>query len=168
MPAYGFDPDATLEADARVRAELLRAVDGLPEAAREDLWVGQWTLGDIIAHVAGAQAGYAEALEHIADGEPPTIEGWEPGPPHDWNAATVAARRDHTWEQRLADLDAAQVRYAAAVRAIPAATYAAPEAGFPHQFSAARNSAEHFASNVSRHESARVREIVDQRRERGL
>ncbi len=168
MPADAFDPGATLEEDARVRGELLRAIEGLPEATRDDVWVGEWTLGDIIAHVAGAQAGYAEALEHIANGEPLTIEGWEPGPLHDWNAMTVAAERDRTWDERLADPAAAQARHAAAVYAIPATTYTAPEAGFPHQFSAAKNTAEHFASNVLHHERAHVLEIADEPRERGL
>lgn len=157
MAAEPIDREAIIEANAQTRESLLAAIAGVPEPASDELWVDDWRLSDTIAHLAGAQAGYAEALEHIAKGEPPAIEGWEPGPPHDWNATVVAARRDRTWGERLADLDTARERHEATVRAVPAATFDAPEAGFPHQFSTARNSAEHYAANVTRHEGAHVR-----------
>ena len=88
-----FDVDATIEANARARAELIAAVDGLSVAQRDAVWFGEWSLCDIVAHLVGAQEGYAEWLEHVARGEPPKITGWEePGPPDAFNRITVEAR----------------------------------------------------------------------------
>ncbi|MEE8337633.1 MAG: DinB family protein [Dehalococcoidia bacterium] len=131
--AGGIDVEATIRENANARAELMAAVEGLPASVRDEPCSGDWSVGDVVAHLAGAQEGYAEALEHVAVGEPPRIEGWEPGPPDDWNRATVSARREREWQRLVADLDTARLRHAAAVRAVPAVTYAAAEEGFPHQ-----------------------------------
>lgn len=166
--ADGIDVGATIRENGDARAELKVAIEGLADDVRDDPCSGEWSVGDIIAHLAGAQAGYSEALEHVAVGEPPRIEGWEPGPPDDWNRATVSARRERDWQRLIADLDTARLQHEAAVRAVPVVTYAAAEEGFPHQWSQARNSAEHYAANTARHERIHIRDIVEWRRKRGL
>ena len=153
MAAEPIDLGAIIEVNAQARAELMAAIDGIPEDARESVWVGEWRLSDIVAHLAQAQAGYAEALEHMAKGDPPAIESWEPGPPHDWNNATIAARYDRTWDVRLADLEEAQKRHEAAIRSLPPGPLAPPAPGFV---------------NSAGHERFHTGEIVDQRRERSL
>ena len=54
---------AILEDNARTRAELLRALDGLPDERRREHWYGGWSLHEVLAHLAAWQDGFAAALE---------------------------------------------------------------------------------------------------------
>jgi hypothetical protein len=158
-----IDSEAMIAENADARAELMTAIDGLPPDVRHEPCSGDWSVCDVLAHLAGAQAGYAEALEHIAAGEPPVIADYgEPRPPDDWNRRTIAARRDRDWTRLLADLDAARSRHEAAVRAVPEATYAAAQEGFPGPYTRARNVAEHYATSA-RHERGYISDIVEWR-----
>jgi hypothetical protein len=166
--AAEVDLDSIIEENTRARAETLEAVEALTEDRRREVWFGDWSALDIVAHLAGAQEGYAEALEHVARGEPPRITGWEPGPPDDWNRATVEARRGRDWERLIADLGVACERHEAAVRAVPIERYEATQDGFPNEFSPWPNSAMHYAANAQRHERGHVAAILRWRRERGI
>jgi uncharacterized damage-inducible protein DinB len=158
------DAEAMVAGNADARAELMAAIASLPADVRDEPCSGDWSVGDILAHLAGAQDGYAEALEHIAAGEPPVIADYgEPGPPDDWNRRTIVARRDRDWTRLIADLDAARSRHEAAVRAVPSATYSAAQEGFPGPFTQARNVAEHYAISA-RHERGHISDIVAWRR----
>ena len=161
-----IDIEAVIEENAQARAELMEAIDGLPAERRREVVHGDWTVSDLVAHITAAQNGYGEALEHVAAGRPARIEGWEPGPPDDWNRAEVLARRARSWEEMLADLDAARERHEAAVRAVPAETYATPQPGFPHGWTRAPNEAEHYATSA-RHERGHILEILAWREGRG-
>jgi hypothetical protein len=117
MATDDFDVDAVIAANARVRAETVATLAGVLAERREAIALGEWQLRDIIAHLAGAQAGYAEALEHIAQGEAPVISDYgPPGPPHVWNGRVVELSRGRLWGQLIADLEAAKTRHEAAVR----------------------------------------------------
>ncbi len=162
------DLDAIIQENARARAELMDAVDGLAGEQLREVWHGEWSLLDVVAHIAGAQEGYAEWLEHVARSEEPRITGYgEPGPPHHWNRVTVEARRDRDWERRVADLDVARERHEAAVRAVPLERYDVEEDGYPNDFTPWPNQLVHFAANVSRHERGHIAAILKWRSEQG-
>lgn len=140
MPDAGPDAEAILAANAQVRSDLLATLARVPESRREELALGEWRLRDVVAHLAGAQDGYAEALEHIARGEQPVIADYgPPGPPHEWNARVVAQASDRAWPQLLEALAAARSRHEVAVRACQGALADNERARF-------------FAANVARHE----------------
>jgi hypothetical protein len=139
-----FDVDAVLAANARVRAETLATLAQIPGERREANAAGEWQLRDIVAHLAGAQAGYAEALEHMAQGRAPVISDYgPPGPPHTWNARVVERSHGRSWDQLIGDLDAAQARHEAAVRACRAVLPGNERALF-------------FARNVAPHEGGHL------------
>src|SRR5262249_61866924 len=90
MASDDFDVEGALAANARVRTETLATLERIPTERREAIVAGEWRLRDIVAPLAGAQAGYAEALEHVAQGGAPTISDYgPPGPPHAWNGRVV-------------------------------------------------------------------------------
>ncbi|MBM3138679.1 MAG: hypothetical protein FJZ92_00330 [Chloroflexi bacterium] len=141
MAPERFDLEPALAENARVRADLLAVLARVPEDRRASVAHGTWRAHDVVAHFAGAQGGYAEALEHIARGEPPAITDYgPPGPPHDWDARVVARSAGRGWRQLLTDLDAARVRHEAAARACGARLADDERACF-------------FAVNLARHES---------------
>jgi hypothetical protein len=148
MTSDDFDVEGALAANARVRAETLAALGRVPTERREAIVAGEWRLRDIVAHLAGAQAGYAEALEHLARGAAPFISDYgPPGPPHVWNSRVVERSRGRSWDELLADLDAAHARHEAAVRACRAALPGDERAQF-------------FARNVAPHEGGHLDAIT--------
>jgi uncharacterized damage-inducible protein DinB len=131
--------DALLEENAAARAALLAAVDALPAERRLERSLGDWSLKDLLAHLAAWQDGYAHALELVASGERPQIPGYA-GSDDAYNAACVAASQQLSWEQVLAALRAARERHEAAVRglrAVDADRYAPGRT--PHRLASSAN-----------------------------
>lgn len=159
-----FDSDAVIAKNEAARQELSRALEDIPPDVLRTRAIGEWSVADVLAHLAGAQSGYAEALECIARGEPPRITDYGPaGPPDGWNHRVVAAARERTHEELLERLAAAAERHVRAIRTVPPDIYAAPEPGFPNQFSRAPNHAQHYADSA-RHERQHVQAVAAWRR----
>ncbi|MSQ36463.1 MAG: DinB family protein [Dehalococcoidia bacterium] len=109
--------DAVLEDNAVARAALLQAVDALPAERRLERALGEWSVKDVVAHLATWQDGFAAALELVAQGERPVIPGYA-NDDDAFNAARVAEARELSWEQVLGRLRAARERHDAAVRGL--------------------------------------------------
>ena len=85
------------------RRELLAASDLVPGEERDSLRVcGEWTLKDLLGHIADWERFGAEGLRLMAMGQPPEVE-----PVKDidaWNLVHVKARREQPWESVRVDL----------------------------------------------------------------
>ncbi len=110
--------DALLDANARARAELLDAIDALPAARRVEPTLDGWSVLEIIAHVAAAQEGRAQALELIARGEAPHVGAFAQGDPAAFLDALRAEAAGEQWERVLGRLRAARERHEAAVHGL--------------------------------------------------
>jgi uncharacterized damage-inducible protein DinB/predicted RNase H-like HicB family nuclease len=96
-----------LAALAAVRDELLTAADLVPPQERASRPVcGEWTLKDVLGHVADWEWFGAEGLRHMAAGQPPRVEHVQDIDA--WNQTHAEARRDQPWEAVWADLHAAR------------------------------------------------------------
>ena len=115
--------DAIVEENAKARADLLDAIDALPAERRLEGWFGpaEWSVKDVLAHIARWQQGWSVALGQIARGERPAIPDFTPNPDDPaaadaaYNAESVAQASDLGWEQVLARLRAAREQHEAAV-----------------------------------------------------
>lgn len=90
----------------RARAELLESIRGLhPVTLERPGVVGNWSVKDVLAHIAGWQDWMARAyplrLEH---GELPADLQVSDANMDDWNRRFVEERRGHTPDQLLDDL----------------------------------------------------------------
>ncbi len=115
------------------RSQLLRAIDGLDEAgaARRVHDDGDWTVADLITHVADWDEAAARCFRALAAGERAFAAEAAPAAEWaEWNAARVAASRTATLEARVARLQAAREAMLEAAAALDAAaldaTFAAP------------------------------------------
>lgn len=152
-----IDLDAIAEQNAQARAELMEAVDALSAEQRREVWFGEWSLHDVIAHIAAWQDGFAHALELLARGERPVIPGAQGDDFDAFNAASTEARKDLGWEQLMAELSTARQRHEAAVRGLSAL---APERLAPGK--TANN-----LSDEAEHDREHVGAILAWRREKG-
>lgn len=89
------------------RQELLAAANLVPPDERASRPVcGDWTLKDVLAHVADWEWVGAEGLRDMADGQSPEVEHIEDI--HAWNQRHYEMRRGEPWEQIRTDLQAAR------------------------------------------------------------
>ena len=103
-----MDSKETLIADlVAAREELLAAVDLVPTEERSTRVVcGEWTIRDLLGHVAGWEGLWVESLRQLAAGRPPEFEQIESIEVK--NQAFYHARRDQSWEEPWADLQTAR------------------------------------------------------------
>ena len=100
-------------------AELLAAVKGLDERAMTKTFYGDWSVKDILAHIAGWQHTMAGAMERMARGEKPTPEGVDYSDADAWNARFTGAMRAQNATTVVADLQQSFGTYLRRARAIP-------------------------------------------------
>ncbi len=92
---------------AAAREELLAAIALIPPVERElRLVCGEWTLKDVLGHVADWEGVGVGGLRQMAAGQPPQVEHVQDIDA--WNRAHAEARRDQPWEEIGADFHAAR------------------------------------------------------------
>ena len=109
-----------LSAAAREYTALHDALKGLDEAHMTEVWLGVWSVRDIVAHISGWHRELGPALERMARGERPIAEGVSYDDVDGWNARFVAARRGASVADVLLELDRSHESFMRAAAAVPA------------------------------------------------
>jgi hypothetical protein len=100
-------------------AALLDAVNGLSEEQMSRVWYGDWSVRDILAHVAGWHREEIAMLERMARGERPVPESADYTDDDAWNARFAAKWRAASAGEVLAELKASEEAYLAAALRLP-------------------------------------------------
>ena len=156
-----IDIEAIVEENARARAELMQAIDALPSDRRvEPSVLGEWSLKDVIVHIAGWQDASASLMEMLARGERPVLEGYD-GDTDAHNDRLVAESRDQTREQVINRLRRARERYEVGARAMR-------DRLPPEQLMPGRTAERLARADGARHDREHSAQIVEWRKEHGL
>jgi hypothetical protein len=99
--------------------DLLASFDGMDDSALTRVFYGDWSVKDILAHVAGWHHAMAAAMERMARGERPTPEGVDYSDSDAWNARFAAAMAPQNASTVVADLRQSFATYVRAAEAIP-------------------------------------------------
>jgi hypothetical protein len=99
------------------------AVRGLNEAQMSEVWLGTWSIREIVGHMSGWHQEMAPALQRLARGERPFSEGVSYDDVDAWNARFAAAVRDRSGAQVLLDLDRSHEDFMRAAMAVPDERY---------------------------------------------
>jgi hypothetical protein len=102
---------------------LLASVQGLDERAMTKVFFGEWSVKDILAHIAGWQHEMTRSMERMARGEKPTPEGVSYSDGDAWNAKFALAMKPQSAPTVVADLQQSFANYVRAAEAIPADRY---------------------------------------------
>jgi len=113
------DKAATLKTLDDEYRNLHKAFDGLDEDQLSRIWFGQWSVKDIVAHVAGWEREMTAALQRMARGERPTAEGVDYSDSDAWNATFSAAVRSIEPRTVIASWEQAHMTYVNAANALP-------------------------------------------------
>jgi hypothetical protein len=93
---------------------------GLNEAQMSGVWLGTWSVKDIIAHIAGWHREMAPALERLARGEKPIPDGVGYDDVDGWNARFAAASRTTSVAGVLLEFDTSHEHFMLATDRVPA------------------------------------------------
>jgi hypothetical protein len=99
------------------------ALDGLNEDQLSEVWLGTWSVRDIVAHIVGWQRELGPALERLARGERPIPPGVSYEDVDGWNAKFAAAWRDARPADVLLELDRSHEAFLKAAAAVPEDRY---------------------------------------------
>jgi hypothetical protein len=99
------------------------SLQGLNEEQLNAVWLGTWSIKDIVAHITGWQRELDPALERLARGERPVPEGVSYEDVDAWNAKFAAARRGAEAADLLLELDKSHERFMHLADAIPDARF---------------------------------------------
>ena len=142
--------DALIEENAAARAELMEAVDALTADQRLQTAFDEWSVKDVVAHLAGWQEGFGHYLEQAGRGERPRVPDFEDGDVDRYNHARVAESADASWEVVIGRLRAARERHEAAIRGLRALD--------PERYAEGRSA--HRLASVAGHEREHVQQIL--------
>jgi Protein of unknown function (DUF1706) len=99
------------------------AVQGLNEGHMTEVWLGSWSVRDIVAHISGWQRELGPALLRLARGERPMPEGVSYDDVDAWNARFASAKRDMPVADVLIELDRSHEEFMHAAAQVPEERY---------------------------------------------
>ncbi len=100
-----------------------RSFAGLDEARMREVWLGTWSVRDIVAHISGWHREMIPALERLARGERPIPAGVSYDDVDAWNAKFAAARKGAATADILKELDASHAAFMQAAAGVPEDRY---------------------------------------------
>ncbi len=83
--------DELLNDGAREYTAFQETLRGLSETQMSEVWLGTWSVKDIVAHISGWHREMGPALERLARGEKPIADGVSYDDVDGWNARFAAA-----------------------------------------------------------------------------
>lgn len=102
---------------------LLEAVEGLTDEQMVKPWYGDWSVRDILAHIAGWHHEMDDGLDRISRGERPTPEGVDYSDENAWNARFVETWASASPAAVVAELKASKELFESAARLVPENRY---------------------------------------------
>ncbi len=120
MNAQPSDPkQELLNVAAREYKAFHEALQGLNEEHMTEVWLGTWSLKEIVGHISGWQREMIPALERIARGERPVPAGTSYDDIDGWNGKFAASVRGMEVADVLLELDKSQEAFMHAAAAVP-------------------------------------------------
>jgi len=119
----GAREETIAELEANTQA-LLREIDGLPEEKLTEVFLGVWSVREILAHLAGWNDVIAQGLERMARGEPMSPPGVDLSDVDGMNARFADAAHGASVAAVRKNLEAAVARLIAAAKALPEERFA--------------------------------------------
>jgi hypothetical protein len=98
---------------------LHKAIEGLDEDQLARVWFDQWSVKDIIAHVAGWEREMTAAMERMARGERPTPEGTDYSDSDAWNARFASSMHGIDARTIFAAWEQTHATYVRAANSLP-------------------------------------------------
>ncbi len=150
-------PQELLSQLEEARSELMAALQGLPEDKMTAPMLGEWSVKDILIHIAAWDEVAVQDLRRVARGRVPTVAAIRGQEDIDrWNGFLVAARRPFPMAQVLAELEENRASLRQVLAQLPDALFGEGQLGRT------------FCEIPARHEREHAQQIRSWRQEQGL
>ena len=149
--------DELLNQAARDYKAFHEALTGLNEAQMTEVWLGTWSIKDIVAHISGWHREMGPALERLARGEKPVPPGVSYDDVDAWNAKFAAARKNAPVADVLLEFDKSHEYFMHAAAGVPA-----------ERFQVGKTAWKLVDGNSAHHYREHAEQIRDWRRSRRL
>jgi hypothetical protein len=120
VPTAATDKDSLLNEAAREYRAFHEAIHGLNEEQMAEVWLGTWSIRQIVAHMSGWHREMGPALERLAQGGRPVAEGVSYDDVDAWNAKFAAAAGDAGVADLLLELDKSHEYFMRTAASVPA------------------------------------------------
>ncbi|MBI2202582.1 MAG: ClbS/DfsB family four-helix bundle protein [Candidatus Rokubacteria bacterium] len=114
------DKDSLLNEAAREYRALHEAIHGLNEEHMTEVWLGTWSITEIIAHMSGWHREMGPALERMTRGDRPVPAGVSYDDVDAWNAKFATVARATSVADLLLELDKSHEYFLRAAAGVPA------------------------------------------------
>ena len=111
--------DELLLAAAREYKDFHEALHGLNEEQTAEVWLGTWSVKEIVAHISGWHREMQPALERLARGERPIPDDVSYDDVDAWNARFAAGAQDREVSDLLLELDRTHQDFMHAANRVP-------------------------------------------------
>src|SRR2546425_6376567 len=111
--------DELLNQAAREYKAFHETLTGLNEAQMSEVWLGTWSIKDIVAHISGWHREMGPALERLARGEKPVAPGVSYDDIDAWNAKFAAAKKKASVADVLLEFDNSHEYFMHAAAGVP-------------------------------------------------
>ena len=122
--------DELLLSAAREYKAFHEALHGLNEEQMAEVWLGTWSIKEIVAHMSGWHRELLPALERIARGERPVPKGVSYDDVDAWNARFAAPAKDTEITDLLLELDRSHEDFMLAADRVPAERFQPGKAAY--------------------------------------
>jgi len=113
-----------LNSAAREYKAFHETIQGLNEEQMTEVWLGTWSVRDVVAHMAGWHRELGPALERLARGERPVPDGKNYETEVDaWNARFAASKQNTPVADVLLELDESHEYFMHAAAQVPEARF---------------------------------------------
>lgn len=110
--------------------DLVASFEGLSDEAMLRVWFGDWSVRDVLAHVAGWHREMAELFDRMARGERPVPEGVDYNDSGPWNARFAESHRNTQPASMIEEAKASREAFAEAARRLPDERFEEGRAGY--------------------------------------
>src|SRR5258708_5213103 len=117
--------DELLNQAARDYKAFHETLAGLNEAQMSEVWLGTWSVKDIVAHISGWHREMGPALERLARGEKPVPAGVSYDDVDSWNARFAATKKGAAQAGVLLEVCQSPDYFMHAAARVPAARFPA-------------------------------------------
>jgi hypothetical protein len=157
MPEVSEPKDELLLSAAREYKAFHEALHGLNEEQMAEVWLGTWSVKEIVAHMIGWHREMVPALERLARGERPLPAGVSYDDVDAWNARFAAAGQGREITDLLLELDRSHEDFMLAADRVP-----------PERFQGGKTAYRLVDGNSAHHYHEHAEQIREWRASRGI
>ncbi len=105
---------------ASSRSEIIQAIMEVPPERVDEIYLGSWSLKDMLAHLVGWDHTNQQAIQEILNDQPPTFFQYSDKDWHSYNQQLIQQYRRESFEQLLADLKTSHHNLLSLLESLPA------------------------------------------------